>query len=100
MLHTLMSPAEALPNPNATWPGTICPATLVRHCSFKAIILGVLQERKFSAEPAGEIIALHSAALKTKLRGADGADIAAGTGTDDDDVEEGVGHALVLSHGL
>src|SRR5512132_4544399 len=42
---------------------------------------------------AAEIIALDDRGGKTELRRADGGDVAAGTGADDDDVEGGLSHA-------
>ncbi len=47
-----------------------------------------------------KIIALDDRGLEAELRRADGADIAAGAGADDDDVEGCVGHSLARRCGI
>ena len=73
---------------------------------FQSVVLGVLhvvedfrraqQRLGRDAAPvetnAAEIIALDDGRLEAELRRADGGDIAAGAGADDENVEGGVGH--------
>src|SRR6185312_11274958 len=46
---------------------------------------------------AAEIFALDNGRLEAELRRADGGDVAAGAGADDDDVEGGIGHLVLVS---
>ena len=47
---------------------------------------------------AAQIVALDDGGLESELRRADGADITARAGADDDDVEVRVGHVLLHQH--
>ena len=81
---------------------------------FQPIVLGVLhvvinfrrtqQRLGRDAAPveadAAEIVALDDRRLEAELRRADGGDVAAGPGTDDEDVERGVGHHTTIITGF
>ena len=77
----------------------------------QAVVLGVLQvvedlgraQQRLGRDAApveadaAQVVALHDRRLEAELGGADGRDVAAGPGADDDDVEALVGHVRMRS---